>query len=215
MTRVTSATRPNTTLIKICGIRSAEMAAVAVEAGADAIGLVIEVPGSPRTLTFDEAEAIAATLPPRIMKIAVVRDIDPQIAARWRATWFQLHGAEDEQTVARFARTKHVMRGFRFDVDQILRWDACPDVDILLVDGSTGGTGEAFRHEQLAALMPQITKPVVLAGGLTPDNVADAIATVRPFAVDVSSGVESAPGVKDADLIARFCDAVREKRHQV
>ncbi len=209
---MTPATRGNSTLIKICGIRSAEMAAVAVEAGADAIGLVIEVPGSPRTLTFDEAEAIAATLPPRIMKIAVVRDSDPEITARWRPTWFQLHGAEDEQTVARFARTKHVMRGFRFDVDQVLRWDACPDVDILLVDGSTGGTGEAFRHEQLVALMPKITKPVVLAGGVTPDNVADALAPVRPVAVDVSSGVESAPGVKDADLIARFCDAVRGEK---
>jgi len=206
---VTPATRGNSTLIKICGIRSAEMAAVAVDAGADAIGLVIEIPDSPRTLTLDEAEAIAASLPPRIMKIAVVRDSDPEIADRWRATWFQLHGVEDEQTVARFARTKHVMRGFRFDVDQVLRWDACPDVDILLVDGSTGGTGEAFRHEQLVALMPKITKPVVLAGGLTPDNVADAIATVRPFAVDVSSGVESAPGVKDGDLVRRFCAAVR------
>ncbi len=206
---MTPARGGKSTLIKICGIRSAEMAAIAVDAGADAIGLVIDVPGSPRSLTLDEAEAIAASLPRRIMKIAVVRDSDPEIADRWRATWFQLHGVEDEQTVARFARTKHVMRGFRFDVDQVLRWDACPDVDILLVDGSTGGTGEAFRHEQLVALMPKITKPVVLAGGLTPDNVADAIATVRPFAVDVSSGVESAPGVKDGDLIRRFCAAVR------
>ena len=206
---MTPAPGGNSTLIKICGIRSAEMAAVAVDAGADAIGLVIDVPDSPRTLTLDEAEAIAATLPPRIMKIAVVRDSNPEIAARWRPTWFQLHGVEDEQIVARFASTKHVIRGFRFDVDEVRRWDACPDVDILLVDGSTGGTGEAFHHEQLAALMPQITKPLVLAGGLTPDNVADAIATVRPFAVDVSSGVESAPGVKDADLIVRFCAAVR------
>jgi len=209
---VTPAARENSTLIKICGIRSAEMATLAVDAGADAIGLVIEVPDSPRTLTLEEAQAIAATLPPRIMKIAVVRDSDPEMADRWRATWFQLHGVEDEQTVARFARTKHVMRGFRFDVDQVRRWDACPDVDILLIDGSTGGTGEAFRHEQLATLMPQITKPVVLAGGLTPDNVAEAIATIRPFAVDVSSGVESAPGVKDGDLIRRFCAAVRGQK---
>jgi len=215
VTIATSATRGNSTLIKICGIQTAEMAALAVDAGADAIGLVVDVPDSPRTLTLDEAEAIAATLPPRIMKIAVVRDADPACADRWRATWFQLHGGEDEQTVARFARTKHVMRGFRFDADQVRRWDACPDVDILLVDGSTGGTGEAFHHEQLAAMMPQITKPVVLAGGLTPDNVADAIATVRPFAVDVSSGVESAPGVKDGDLIRQFCAAVRENRHLV
>jgi phosphoribosylanthranilate isomerase len=144
------------------------------------------------------------------MKIAVVRDGDPEMAARWRATWVQLHGNEDERTVASFARTKHVMRGFRFDVDEVLRWDACPDVDILLVDGSAGGTGVSFRHDQLAALMPKITKPVVLAGGLTPQNVADAIETVRPFAVDVSSGVESAPGIKDADLIRHFCAAVKK-----
>ncbi len=209
---MTPTARGNSTLIKICGIRSAEMAALAVDAGADAIGLVIEVPDSPRTLTLEEAEAIAAALPPRIMKIAVVRDSDPEIADRWRATWFQLHGVEDEQTVARFARTKHVMRGFRFDVDQVRRWDNCPDVDILLVDGSAGGTGETFRHEQLAALMPRISKPVVLAGGLTPDNVAAAIATIHPFAVDVSSGVESAPGVKDEGLMRRFCAAVREKK---
>jgi phosphoribosylanthranilate isomerase len=207
----TSASSPNTTLVKICGIRSVEMAAIAVDAGADAIGMVIDVHDSPRTLTLDEAVAIADSLPPRIMKIAVVRDSDPEIVARWSATWIQLHGAQDEQTVARFARTKHVMRGFRFDADEVLRWDACPDVDILLIDGSAGGTGVSFRHDQLVTLMPKITKPVVLAGGLTPDNVAEAIATVRPFAVDVSSGVESAPGVKDADLIRRFCAAVKKK----
>ena len=207
---MTPATRGNSTLIKICGIRSAEMAAVAVDAGADAIGLVIEIPDSPRTLTLDEAEAIAASLPPRIMKIAVVRDSDPEIAARWQGTWFQLHGGEDERTVAEFARTKHVIRGFRFDTDQVRRWEACQDVNILLIDGSAGGEGEAFRHEQLTAMMPQITKPVVLAGGLTPDNVAAAIAAVRPFAVDVSSGVESAPGVKDEELIRRFCAAVAQ-----
>ena len=91
-------------------------------------------------------------------------------------------------------------------------WNDCRDVNILLVDGSAGGHGEAFRHEQLTALMPQITKPVMLAGGLTPDNVADAIRTVRPFAVDVSTGVETAPGIKDEELIRRFCRAVRELR---
>lgn len=206
---MTPATGRATTLIKICGIRSARMADVAINAGADAIGLVIDVPDSPRTMTIDEAAAVAATLPPHVMQIAVVRDADPEIAGRWRGTWFQLHGAEDEQTVARFARSKHVIRGIRFDPDEVLRWNASPDVNILLIDGSAGGRGEAFRHEQLAELMPRLTKPIVLAGGLTPDNVAAAIATIRPFAVDVSSGVESAPGVKDEGLIRAFCQAVR------
>ena len=199
------------TLIKICGLRSAEMARAAIEAGADAIGFVIEVPGSPRTLTVGQANAIAATLPPRIITIAVVSDSDPAVAEQWHGTWLQLHGNEDERTVARFARTRHVIRGFRFDPEAIRRWNDCTDVNTLLIDGSAGGRGEAFRHEELAALMPRISKPVVLAGGLTPDNVADAIRTVRPWAVDVSSGVETAPGVKDEGLIRRFCAAVRGK----
>ncbi len=200
----------SSTLIKICGIRSPEIAQVAIEAGADAIGLVIDVPGSPRTVTIDEAHAIAASVPPRIMKIAVVCNPDPVLAEQWKGKWFQLHGDEDEQTVAHFARTKHVIKGFRFDPDQIRRWNDCRDANLLLVDGSAGGQGEAFRHEQLTALMPQIAKPVMLAGGLTPENVADAIRTVRPFAVDVSTGVETAPGIKDEELIRRFCRAVRE-----
>jgi len=199
----------SSTLIKICGIRSAEIARIAIDAGADAIGLVIDVPDSPRSLTIDEAHAIAATLPGRIMQIAVVCNPDPALAEQWKGTWFQLHGDEDEHTVARFARAKHIIRGFRFDPDQVRRWNDCRDVNILLVDGSAGGHGEAFHHEQLTALMPRITKPVMLAGGLTPQNVADAIKTVRPFAVDVSSGVERAPGVKDEELIRRFCAAVR------
>ncbi len=197
------------TLIKICGLRSAEMARAAVEAGADAIGFVIEVPGSPRTLSVGEANAIAATLPPRIITIAVLSDPDPAVAEQWHGTWLQLHGSEDERTVARFARTRHVIRGFPFDPDSIRRWNDCTDVNTLLIDGSAGGRGEAFHHEELAALMPRISKPVVLAGGLTPDNVADAIRTVHPWAVDVSSGVETDPGVKDEGLIRRFCAAVR------
>lgn len=200
-----------TTLIKICGLRSANMALAAIEAGADAIGFVIEVPGSPRSLTVEKANAIAATLPPRIITIAVLSDADPAVAEQWHGTWLQLHGNEDEGSVARLARRRHVIRGFRFDPDAIRRWDDCTDVNTLLIDGSAGGRGEAFRHEELAALMPRISTPVMLAGGLTPDNVADAIRTVRPWAVDVSSGVETAPGVKDEALIRRFCAAVRGK----
>ena len=198
-----------TTLIKICGLRSAEMARAAVEAGADAIGFVIEVPGSPRTLAVGEANSIAATLPRRIITVAVVRDPDPAVVEQWRGTWLQLHGDEDERTVARFARTRYVIRGFRFDPEAIRRWNDCTDVNTLLIDGSAGGRGEAFHHEALAAMMPGINKPVMLAGGLTPRNVAAAIKTVRPWAVDVSSGVETAPGVKDEALIRRFCAAVR------
>ena len=110
--------------------------------------------------------------------------------------------------VAELARTKHVIKGFHFDPDELMRWNDCPHIDILLVDGSAGGLGEGFDHEALAALMPKITKPVIVAGGLRSDNVAQAIRAVRPFAVDVSSGVESAPGVKDPELVRQFCAAV-------
>jgi phosphoribosylanthranilate isomerase len=198
------------TRVKICGITSPELARAAVEAGADAIGMVIDVPHSPRSIGFDAAWEIHVAVPAPVMSIAVVQDPDPSLADRWSGTWFQLHGDEDEALVGRFARAKHVIKGFRFDPDQVKRWNDCRHVEILLIDGSSGGRGEAFRHEELAALMPQIYKPVVLAGGLTPQNVAPAIRAVRPFAVDVSSGVESSPGVKDPQLIKEFCAAVAE-----
>ena len=196
------------TRIKVCGVRTAEVAAVAVEAGADAIGLVIDVPHSPRCLTLDEAREIAATVPPRVMTIAVLADPPAHLADGWAGSWIQLHGDEDDELIAHVARTRHVIKGFRYSAEAVRRWNDCPAIDILLVDGSGGGRGVAFPHEALATLMPEISKPVILAGGLTPDNVGDAVRAVRPFAVDVSSGVESAPGIKDPDLIRRFCEAV-------
>ncbi|MHC4272617.1 MAG: phosphoribosylanthranilate isomerase [Planctomycetota bacterium] len=198
------------TRVKICGITSLELARIAVEAGADAIGLVIGVPDSARSIRFEEAETIFRAMPSQLMAVAVVQDPDPALADRWPGSWFQLHGDEDEALVGRFARTKHVIKGFRFDPQHVKRWNDCPHAEILLVDGSSGGRGEAFRHEELTRLMPQIAKPVVLAGGLTPQNVGSAIRAVRPFAVDVSSGVESSPGVKDPGLIREFCAAVAE-----
>jgi phosphoribosylanthranilate isomerase len=200
--------RPPRTRIKICGVRTVETARLALEAGADAIGLVVDVPGSPRRLSLEAAECIAAALPAQAMAVAVMQDPDPALAERWRGTWLQLHGNEDESLMARLSRTRHVIKGFRFDPEQVRRWNRCPGVEILLVDGSQGGRGGSFRHEDLAAMMPEITKPVVLAGGLTPQNVATAIRAVRPFAVDVSTGVESSPGVKDDALIRAFCAAV-------
>ncbi len=197
------------TRVKICGIRSAEIARAAVEAGADAVGLVIDVPGSPRSMTLAEAQAIARTLPPLVIAVAVLRNPPARVAAQWTGAWFQLHGDEEEDLIAEFARVKHVAKGFRFDAAAVRRWNDCPAVEFLLIEGDAPGAGRGFRHAELRALMPEITKPVILAGGLTPGNVGDAIRTVRPFAVDVSSGVESSPGVKDSRLIRRFCDAVR------
>ncbi|MHC4129724.1 MAG: phosphoribosylanthranilate isomerase, partial [Planctomycetota bacterium] len=102
------------TRVKICGITSLELARIAVEAGADAIGLVIGVPDSPRSIRLEAAEEIFRALPSLLMAVAVVQDPDPALADRWPGSWFQLHGDEDEALVGRFARTKHVIKGFRF-----------------------------------------------------------------------------------------------------
>ena len=120
----------------------------------------------------------------------------------------QMHGDEDEALLGQLERS--VIRGFPFEPAAVRRWERCPHVELLLVDGPRGGSGRRFDHAQLAALQLEISKPVILAGGLTPETVADAIRTVRPWGVDVSSGVESSPGIKDAELVVSFCRRVRE-----
>jgi len=200
------------TRIKICGITSVEAAQVAVDAGADAIGLVF-AEGSPRRIEVDQAAEIVQRVPPMVTIFGVFQlagGVHPDLES-WRhlGDWVQLHGDESEAVAKSVSRRFHVIKGFSYDSKQLKRWDHCPSVRMLLVDGGTPGGGKGFRHAKLARLMDQVEKPVALAGGLTPDNVIEAIRTVRPFAVDVSSGVESKPGVKDPDLIHAFCDAVR------
>ncbi len=200
----------SSTRIKICGITSVEMANVAIDAGAETIGLVVDVPKSPRCLSANQAREIARALPAQAMIVAVLQDASSDIAEDLPGTWVQLHGDEDEQLIAQFAQSKHVIKGFRFDPQQVLRWNADPHVDVLLIDGSAGGEGEAFDHQKLADMMPQIEKPIILAGGLNVANVGEAIEIVHPFCVDVSSAVESSPGVKDPELIRELCEAVKQ-----
>lgn len=205
-----SAARRHRTRIKICGITSIDMALAAVEAGADAIGLVF-APGSPRHVLPGLAAQIAKALPPMVSGVGVFRNPSDPDVFNWRGEWVQLHGSEDEPQVARIAQQhRRIIKGIAFDATQIVRWDNCQYVSGLLVDSAAPGSGKAFDHEALAALMPALRTPLVLAGGLTPDNVAGAIRAVRPFGVDVSSGVETKPGVKDAKMIRAFCEAVRE-----
>jgi phosphoribosylanthranilate isomerase len=196
--------------IKICGVRTPGTARVAASAGADYVGVVF-APGSPRRVTPEEGRAIAAALPPGVEPVALFqleRAADLTVAA-WPFEWVQLHGEEDEELVAAAARRHRVIRGFRFSREAVLRWNACRDVDVLLVDGGAGGAGVGFDHAELAALRDEVHNPILLAGGLAPDNVATAVQAVAPWGVDVSSGVESARGVKDDDLIRAFCAAVR------
>ena len=196
------------TRIKICGITSVEMALASAEAGADAIGLVF-ASGSPRYVLPGPAQRIARALPPLISAIGVfVNPSDPDLQ-NWRGAWVQMHGKEEESQLARVALTRRIIKGVQFDPVQVRRWERCPHVSALLIDGSSGGTGAVFDHSALIAMMPALTTPVILAGGLTVNNVGEAVRAVRPLGVDVSSGVESSKGVKDAGMIREFCAAVR------
>ncbi len=203
------------TRIKICGIRDEDAAVAAIEAGADALGFIF-VRSSVRFIDPADAWPLASALPPFVSSVGVfmnssvdhfcdVEEICPTTLA-------QLHGNEDVATVKRCG--PGIIRGLRFDADTIdedlARWDAIDEVDAILVDGSAGGEGATLDWQRLARAIAPISKRIILAGGLTPANVGDAIRAVRPYAVDVSSGVEKERGVKDPALIEAFCDAVRD-----
>jgi phosphoribosylanthranilate isomerase len=209
-----SANNPARTRIKICGVTSVEIALAAAEAGADAIGLV-RVPDSPRYVEAERATEIMLALPPLVAAVGVYRDNYLSLrndSDAWEdeppVDWVQLHGDEDEACCEQITST--VIRAIPLNEQQIRRWDRCDYVDALLIEGNAPpGSGGVWDYSRLACIMQSLTKPVFLAGGLTPDNVGEAIRTVRPYAVDVSSGVESSRGVKDPALIRAFCDEVR------
>ena len=203
------------TRIKICGVRSAEIARAAIDAGADAVGFVF-VRASPRAIEPERAAEIMARLPPFAATVGVFVNISVDtfcdVEEACPTNYSQLQGSEDEKTVR--ACGPGVIRAVRYDaatIDaELARWDAVAEVDAILVDGSAGGAGEAFDWSALTPRLAAVRKPVFLAGGLTPRNVGDAIRAVRPYAVDVSSGVEQERGVKDPAMIGAFCRAVRE-----
>ncbi len=203
------------TRIKVCGITTHDAARAAVEAGADVLGFVF-VPGTPRAIEPEAAFEILSALPPMVGTVGVFRNATLEafieLEQRCPTDWSQLHGAEPENLVRDCG--PRVIRGIRFDAAtieaELTRWDAVEEVEAILVDGSAGGEGEAFAWEALVGPMAKITTPVVIAGGLHAGNVGEAVRACRPFAVDVSSGVEREPGVKDAAKIHEFCRAVRE-----
>lgn len=205
------------TRVKICGIRDQDMLQAAVASGADAIGLVF-VEASPRYIEPAAAWELVSRMPPWVSSVGLFRDapIDAfcDVEEICPTAMSQLHGDEAERLVRECG--PGVIKAVRYDSAtieaQLKRWDALEEVDAILVDGSAGGEGVTLDWAGLRAAMDRadIGKPVILAGGLTPDNVADAIRAVRPFGVDVSSGVETAPGVKSVELIEKFCRAVAE-----
>jgi len=206
------------TRIKICGVRTLDIAEAAAEAGADAIGLV-RVERSPRFVDAVAAAELAAMLPPWMAAVAVYADADPvQIVDEWQTIavrpWIQLHGRETE--VGEPLHGMRVIKALPVDASSamIRRFDDDPLVAAMLIDAPVPGSGVAFDHrrftESLDELGGPLHTPLILAGGLDPENVAAAIRAVRPWAVDVSSGVESSRGVKDSGRIREFCAAVRE-----
>ena len=196
--------------VKICGIRGREALDASVAGGADFVGFV-HWSGSPRHVTISDAEALASHLPKTIEPVGLFVDatLDDMLSCPFH--WIQLHGHEDESLCRSLAEAgKRIIRGVHFSPDNMRRWQGCEDVDRLLIDGSkVGGTGEGFDHQQLNAYLLPNAGPILLAGGLTPENVATAVRRVHPWGVDVSSGVERSRGLKDPDRILQFCRAVK------
>lgn len=203
------------TRIKICGIRDIDSALACAESGADAIGLVF-VKSSPRAVTPDEAFDIQASLPPFLSTVGLFKnasvDFFCDAEETCPTTMVQLHGDETDQVIKQCG--PNLIKAVKFDAATIakdlVRFQAINEVDAILVDGSAGGEGIAFDWSALKPHADALQLPLFISGGLTPENVGEAIRILRPYAVDVSSGVESAPGIKDPALIAAFCDAVRK-----
>ncbi len=203
------------TKVKICGLTRLADALAAVEAGADALGFMF-YGGSKRFVTPAAAAQIIRALPPFVARVGVFVNADAKFVratvAECGLDTLQFHGEETAEFCGQFAPLK-VIRAFRIENAGSLQ--ALPKfaVDAWLLDsyvpGQRGGTGEKFNWE-LAVQAKELGRPVILAGGLTPENVADAMQQVWPYGVDVSSGVETAPGVKDPELVRRFVQIVRE-----
>ncbi len=202
------------TRVKICGITNLEDAIAACDAGADALGFNFseEARRKDRYIDQHEAKAISKLIPPFVTKIAVV--VDPLLERVAELIPFmdciQLHGNE----TAEFCRGVPIKRiktfhvGPDFDPTQMLDYRVSAFLLDASVPGEVGGTGQTCDWDAARAAVA-MERPVILAGGLTPENVADAVRTVRPYAVDVASGVESEPGKKDHGKLRDFIERAK------
>lgn len=199
--------------VKICGITNLDDARVAAEAGADMLGFIF-CDNSPRFLTLRTAADIATQLPPHIAKVGVFVNPDEDLVMRaigdCGLNILQFHGDEPPEFCTQFGLMS--MKAFRMRDEASLRALSEYHTDAWLLDtyspDKAGGTGTTFNWA-LAIAAQKLGKPIFLAGGLTPENVAEAVQHVRPFAVDVSSGVESSPGKKDYTKVHRFVRAAK------
>ncbi len=201
------------TRIKICGITRAEDALAAVELGADALGLVFYAP-SPRHVSVEQAWEIARIVPPLVTLVGLFVN-EPKLTVRrvMEAVPIQLlqfHGDEDEDYCRSFHAPYIKAARVRPGLDLVKYASSYPSAQGLLLDAYVegfGGGGKTFDWSLIPSGLP---KPVILSGGLDASNVASALNAVRPWAVDVSSGVEAAKGIKDAKKIAAFISGVKD-----
>lgn len=200
------------TRVKLCGFTHPDDVAIAVDLGADALGFVF-YPPSPRALTLEQAVVLTRSVPAFVTRVGLFVDASEAMVRetfdRARLNLVQYHGAETPefcQSVGLpYIRAIRVRPG----MDVIAEIERYVDASGFLLDaykpGVPGGTGESFDW----GLIPKTDRPVILAGGLTPENAMEAIQVVAPWALDVSGGIESAPGRKDPDKMARFIAACR------
>jgi phosphoribosylanthranilate isomerase len=200
-------------IVKICGITNLADATQASEAGADALGFIF-YDQSPRSITVAAAAAIARSLPPFIVKVGVFVDAEEELVynaiAECQLNLLQFHGAESPAYCRQFGLMS--MKAFRIRDAESLAQMPSYQTDSWLLDAYSadkpGGTGERFNWD-LAIKAQKLGRPIFLAGGLTPENVGDAVRRVRPYGVDVSSGVEAVPGRKDHTKVKAFIHAAK------
>ena len=199
--------------VKICGITNLPDAVVAVEAGADALGFIF-YPKSPRYISFENAARIIRELPARILKVGVFVNASREdvLAAQQECqlSVLQFHGEETPEFCADF--TGQIWKAFRVTGPETLNRLSAYRTTAWLLDAWSpampGGTGERFDWD-LAVEAQKAGRPIILAGGLTPENVMSAVQRVHPMGVDVSSGVEIAPGKKDPAKVKAFVAAAK------
>ncbi len=205
------------TRIKICGITRPEDARVAVQSGADALGLVF-YPKSPRAVSVTQAAEIAAAVPAFVTLVALFVDEAAESVSRVLESvpvdLLQFHGDESEAFCRQFSRPWIKALRVRPETDLVASCQDFGSARGILLDawqeGVPGGTGKTFDWSLISSGLPL---PLLLAGGLNAENVGRAIDTARPFAVDVSGGVEAEPGIKDPDKIRQFIAAVQAADH--
>lgn len=204
------------TRVKICGFTRVEDALLASQQGVDAIGLVFYAP-SPRNVNIEQAKAIVDALPPFITKVGLFvneqQSVIHQILSQVQLDVLQFHGDETPEQCNEIKMPYYKAIRVKEDTNLLQYALDYQNAQALLLDTysekAVGGTGEVFNWN----LVPeQLPKPVILAGGLTAQNVASAITQVNPYAVDVSGGVESSKGIKDKDKMLAFLQAANEVR---